>query len=239
MEDGDWADAAAWVKTTNRSPNPPLSTKDLTQLTPLDQYQAISKGFDGVADALYATDVLEQHLSETGRLAFVDWCLQNDSVARADGDVSKWAVCWPDVEKIDAAKIFAEIRADHAHDGVAKMSPALPRARTARHHEGGRRSEGRADQEGRRLPEGVRRRGQGARRMGQGCRRQRQADEPGPDHGRRRLLSPRASCWPAARPRPRRRWPRPSRPFRPSPSSACTTIARCRRRDSPSRRRRC
>jgi hypothetical protein len=121
MNDADWADAAAWVKTGDRSFKAPLSTKDLAQLTPLDQYQAISKGFDGAADALYATDVLDQHLTETGRLAFVDWCLQNESVARADGDVSKWAVCWPDVEKVDAAKIFAEIRADGAHDGVAKM----------------------------------------------------------------------------------------------------------------------
>jgi hypothetical protein len=121
MNDGDWADAAAWVKTNDRSFKATLSTKDLAQLTPLDQYQAISKGFEGIADALYATDVLDQHLTATGRLAFVDWCLQNDSVARADGDVSKWAVCWPDVEKLDAAKIFAEIRADGAHDGVAKM----------------------------------------------------------------------------------------------------------------------
>jgi hypothetical protein len=110
MGDADWADAAAW-----------LSTKDLAQLTPLDQYQAITSGFDNVADALYVTDVLDQHLTETGRLAFIDWCLKNDSVARADGDVSKWAVCWPDVEKLDAAKIFAEVRADAAHDGVAKM----------------------------------------------------------------------------------------------------------------------
>jgi hypothetical protein len=121
MADADWADAAAWVKTNDRSFKAALSTKDLAQLTPLDQYQAISKGFDGIADALYATDVLDQHLTETGRLAFIDWCLKNDSVARADGDVSKWAVCWPDVEKLDAAKVFAEIKADSGHDGVAKM----------------------------------------------------------------------------------------------------------------------
>ncbi len=121
MGDADWADAAAWIKTNDRSIKAALSTKDLAQLTPLDQYQAISRGFDDAADPLYATDVLDQHLTETGRLAFIDWCLKNDSVARADGDVSKWAVCWPDVEKLNAAKIFAEVRGDGAHDGVAKM----------------------------------------------------------------------------------------------------------------------
>ncbi len=92
MADADWADAAAWAKTNDRSSRAALSTKDLAQLTPLDQYEAISKGFDGNADALYATDVLDQHLTETGRMAFVDWCIKNDSVARADGDASKWAV---------------------------------------------------------------------------------------------------------------------------------------------------
>jgi hypothetical protein len=121
MADADWADAAAWAKTNDRSSKAALSTKDLAQLTPLDQYEAISKGFDGIADALYATDVLDQHLTATGRMAFVDWCIKNDSVARADGDASKWAVCWPDVEKFDASKIFAEVKADSAHDGVAKM----------------------------------------------------------------------------------------------------------------------
>jgi hypothetical protein len=54
-------------------------------------------------------------------MAFIDWCLKDDSVARDDGNMAKWAVCWPDIAKFDAAKIYAEIHADAAHDGVAKM----------------------------------------------------------------------------------------------------------------------
>jgi hypothetical protein len=125
MTDADWADVASFVDdNSGNSIKIDLSTKDLAQFTPIDQYGAIHSRFGGEfqgPDQLYATDVFDGRMTETGRMAFVDWCISNDSVARKDGDVPKWAVCWPDVEKFDVGKVLAEIKADTAHSGAVKM----------------------------------------------------------------------------------------------------------------------
>ncbi len=123
MRDVDWADAVAWFRDTSHVFKADLSTKDLAKLTPIDQYEAIGNAFGTGSDSdpLYGADVLEQHLTDTGRMAFIDWCLKNDSVTRADGNITKWALCWPDIEKFDVTKIYAEIATDTVHDGVAKM----------------------------------------------------------------------------------------------------------------------
>lgn len=125
MTDADWADVASFVEDkSGKFIKIDMSSKDLSQFTPIDQYGAIharfGREFQG-PDQLYATDIFDSAMTETGRMAFLDWCVNNDNVARADGDVPKWAVCWPDVEKFDLGKALAEIKADTAHSGAVKM----------------------------------------------------------------------------------------------------------------------
>ena len=126
MSDADWADVPVWTRANlGNFFVGDVSTKDLAALTPIDQYAGIYQHFGDLyskpADHLYAADMLDQHMTETGRMAFIDWCLDDENVARDDGSVAKWAVCWPDIEKFDLAKIYAEISADKAHDGASKM----------------------------------------------------------------------------------------------------------------------
>ncbi len=124
LADGDWADVVAWIKEGDGTFKADRSTKLAAQLTPIDQFSAVASGFGDTfhgTDQIYAADILDASLSATGRMAFIDWCLKNDSVSREDGDMTKWAVCWPDVEKFDLQKVLAEVKADSAHTGNAKM----------------------------------------------------------------------------------------------------------------------
>jgi hypothetical protein len=126
MKDADWADAVTYAADKHHDLGTDLSAKGLAALTPIDQYVAIRNGFRDansatISDELYATDALGAHLTEVGRLAYVESCLKNDSVARADGDVVKWAICQPDIDALDAAKLADQLRADTAHDGTARM----------------------------------------------------------------------------------------------------------------------
>ena len=126
MQDGDWADAVALAADTGHTIKQELSAKGLAALTPIDQYIAIDVGFKdsngyGISDPFYITDALEGRLTEVGRFAFLRHCVKNDSVARADGDVVKWAICQPDLDKFDAGKFATELRADTAHDPVTRM----------------------------------------------------------------------------------------------------------------------
>ncbi len=125
MTDADWADVASFVD--NREGNfikIDMSSKDLSQFTPIDQYSAIHSRFGGEfqgPDKLYATDVFDGRMTETGRMAFLDWCIDDGSLARTENDMPKWAVCWPDVEKFDLGKVLAEVKADTTHSGAVKM----------------------------------------------------------------------------------------------------------------------
>ncbi|HET9622898.1 MAG TPA: hypothetical protein VFP84_16105 [Kofleriaceae bacterium] len=127
MQDGDWADAAAFAADAGRAGKQELSAKGLAALTPIDQYIAIDVGFkDGngyaISDPLYLTDALESRLTEVGRLSWLRQCVKNDSVARADGDVVKWAICQADLDKFDAGKFASELRGDTAHDPATRMA---------------------------------------------------------------------------------------------------------------------
>jgi hypothetical protein len=102
-----------------------FSTRNLAQLTPIDQYKAIREEFkdardDAISDALYVADALEGRLSETGRLGFLDWCYTADESTRAEDDMVKWAICQPDADRFDAKKLEAELRGDAAHEAAAK-----------------------------------------------------------------------------------------------------------------------
>lgn len=126
MQDGDWVDAVAFAADTGHSIKEELSAKGLAALTPIDQYIAIDVGFKdsngyGMSDPFYIADALDARLTEVGRFSFIRQCIKNESVARADGDVVKWAICQPDIDKLDAAKFAGELRADTAHDPVSRM----------------------------------------------------------------------------------------------------------------------
>jgi hypothetical protein len=123
MVEADWADAVDFIG--NRDGNYPkieYSTKVLAKLTPMDQFRAIRDGLetDGrkLADAIYAADALNGQLTEVGRLALLEWCLQEEV---AHDSIGHWAICQADVEAWSFAKFAAQLRSDTAHDGATKM----------------------------------------------------------------------------------------------------------------------
>ena len=125
MTEADWADAVAWDE-NNHNLEATISAKSLALLTPIDQYLAIAGSFksdDGYAmnDPLYTADALEGRLTETGRLALLQWCVkQTPSTHEADKLLS-WAVCQGDVDKLDVKKLIGELKADTVHPGGARF----------------------------------------------------------------------------------------------------------------------
>jgi hypothetical protein len=122
MRDADWADVGA-SQERHESSKVDFSSKNINELTPIDQYIAIESKFgdSNGPDAIYSADIFDQHLSETGRMALVAFCLETASVAVKAGNLPTYAVCWPDIEKFDLDKALAEITADTAHPGELKM----------------------------------------------------------------------------------------------------------------------
>src|ERR1044071_1638995 len=130
MAEADWADAVAYAKMQNDfSIAADLTAKQLSAATALDQYAVILKASDSLSefDALYAADMFEPALSESGRLAFLQTtCVNNNQPVPADasgmtGAEVMWAICQADLERFDAAKLQAEVRSDTSHDGALKM----------------------------------------------------------------------------------------------------------------------
>jgi len=130
MTEADWADAVAYAKTNDDYSIPvPIVNKTFSAASPLDQYAVIRAAGGGRSDydTLYATDMFEANLSMVGRYAFLSGtCLdQSKSVtSTGDGMVGSevtWAICQPDFERVDLAKLLDEVRADTTHDGAAKM----------------------------------------------------------------------------------------------------------------------
>jgi len=130
MTEADWADAVAYVKIHDDYSIPAeVATKTLATASPLDQYSIIVKATDSQSqfDTLYAADMFEPNLSESGRYAFLaKTCFdQNLNVVRDDGGLTGaevwWAICQPDFERFNLAKLLDEVRADTTHDGALKM----------------------------------------------------------------------------------------------------------------------
>jgi hypothetical protein len=94
----------------------------LAQFTPMDQWRAIREGLEAggtqYADALYVADALQPQLTEVGRLAFLEWCLNQNVEHEYMG---YWAICQGDAEQWDFAKFAAQLRSDTTHDGGTKM----------------------------------------------------------------------------------------------------------------------
>ncbi|MGN6104906.1 MAG: hypothetical protein ACTHU0_07375 [Kofleriaceae bacterium] len=129
MVESDWADVVAWVSANEgRDVDLQFSTNDVTRFTPLDEYKAITEGFrlpngnGDYKDPIYVADVLDRRLSEVGRYGLLIECMKAEtSVASSAPPAAEWAICQADVEKFDLTKFYADLRADTAHGGDAKM----------------------------------------------------------------------------------------------------------------------
>ena len=123
MNDADWADAIAYVKEHGSGSNTiAMQGTTLATLSPIDQFVAISDGFDKVStNPAYVADALESNLSEVGRVAFLMSCANEHSVTRDDGGMAMWAICQGDADKLDPAKFATELRGDTSHSAVDRM----------------------------------------------------------------------------------------------------------------------
>jgi hypothetical protein len=130
MTEADWADAVPYAQTRADSfIQGTLAAKSLGAASPLDQVSVIEKAHESASelDTLYAADMFEPHLSEAGRLAFLrTTCFHDGQPAPVDaygmtGTEAIWAICQADLDQIDVARLFDEVRADTTHDGALKM----------------------------------------------------------------------------------------------------------------------
>lgn len=67
-------------------------------------------------DKNYLADALGAKLTETGRAAYVQRCVQS----RNNGPV-QWSMCQGDLDKLDLKKVAGELRANKAYSGADKM----------------------------------------------------------------------------------------------------------------------
>ncbi len=129
MTDADWADAADWTHGEASSRvNLELAATNKkaawSSLDPVEQYATVQRpslmaaNQYGTADPAYAADALGPKLSQAGRLAYVRECLRSDKPIA-------WAMCNADIDAIDGKALFAELHADKAHDGYARMTIRL------------------------------------------------------------------------------------------------------------------
>lgn len=144
MSDADWADVVALSQTERGSSGRPLklpvlSVKDYTKATPLDQYSVIYQKLDSArglgldfAGGDYAADMFEPGLSETGRFAVVDACL--DFNPNATNAPAFFAMCQADLDTFDRTKFLTELRTDTAHaaDGAWRQYLRLRLATVAK-----------------------------------------------------------------------------------------------------------
>lgn len=122
LGDAEWAELAVWGS------GEPSSYQDLGDLTndygkkytwstldPVEQFAGIQNGFPNNGDGngaswyTYLADALGPKLTETGRLAYV---LQA-CIAGKRPEV-EWAMCQPDITRLDRKKIMTELRSSKA-----------------------------------------------------------------------------------------------------------------------------
>jgi len=121
MNDADWADALAYTKDSG-SDTMTIQAKTFATLSPIDQFVAITEGFDKVgSNPMYVADVLDANLTEVGRVGFLMTCAREHSVTREDGGMAMWAICQGDADKLDPAKFATELRGDTSHSAADRM----------------------------------------------------------------------------------------------------------------------
>jgi len=124
ITEADWVgDVMAWWQLPFPG-NPTLMLPDKqpwSKLGPLDQYALfVQTGGDSAAFALqsgakhYMADAFA--LTETGRFAYILQCIHPDTAGPVE-----WAVCQPDIDALDRAKLGQELRADTAHKVIDRM----------------------------------------------------------------------------------------------------------------------
>lgn len=125
MSDADWVDAVAFTNDSSID-RPDLSTKDPAAMTALDQYKVIQYGIPnsnamsgGYDNPDYLTDMFEPNLTEAGRFAFIERCIDYSAVTYMPAVV--YAQCQADIDALDKAKFGTQLRADTAHPGKYKM----------------------------------------------------------------------------------------------------------------------
>lgn len=124
LTDADWTtEVVPWALTDQGSRNNPFITypkkQAPTTLDPIQQFGFVSNtGFAGSNDPLYALDRLGPKLAMTGRLAYVQKCLESDKPV-------EWVLCQPDLDAFDKKQVFAEMRADKTDRGFQRMAMRL------------------------------------------------------------------------------------------------------------------
>lgn len=119
MSEADWADVAEWSKENDYDLKPAdnMSTKEFTEMTPIDQWAAITRASDdagGNMDAMYVADILDAKLSEAGRMAFLMSCWQQSN------EQIVLAICQGDANAFDQKKLFEQLKADTVHSGAIR-----------------------------------------------------------------------------------------------------------------------
>ncbi|HEX8112033.1 MAG TPA: hypothetical protein VF516_30080 [Kofleriaceae bacterium] len=126
MTEADWSDAVAYATTPVYAIRAGMLARSLAAASPLDQYAVILNASEPTADmdALYAADLFEPNLSEAGRFAFLERSCVRAAPVDAYGMTGTeviWAICQPDIDRMDVAKLLAEIHSDTTHDGALRM----------------------------------------------------------------------------------------------------------------------
>ena len=129
MTDDDWRDAVEWMQ-TNYAAQAQLDLRPTNQsavwstLDPIEQFAMImhpnltGAHGGGQPDTAYAVDVFGPALSQIGRLAYAELCVGSKQPV-------EWAMCQGDLDALDAKQLYAELRADKAHSGYARMTIRL------------------------------------------------------------------------------------------------------------------
>jgi len=118
LTETDWADIADWAVESpgDRSGLRLKAEKQaLLAMDALDQYAAIAATKYNAGDALYLVDALSPRLTESGRFAYIELCLESKKPI-------EWALCQADIAALDPKKLSTEIRANKTRPGHERAS---------------------------------------------------------------------------------------------------------------------
>jgi hypothetical protein len=128
MTDGDWLDAAVFYSLDHISRDHVFGELDgkvaWSKLSPMEQYYWLGRLFQNNLsfDPHYMADALGPRLSELGRLQYITKCL-GGTVDAAIPTV--WAMCQPDIARLDRVSLSAELSTDKLSTPVRRMKLRL------------------------------------------------------------------------------------------------------------------
>ncbi len=133
MTEDDWADVGEFSElaaSQRRYDNISVNTngqdmgigsalkRPWTSFDAVDQWAIISRGAgasgDFTLDDNYFVDSLGPNLTETGRAAYIRFCIHINNPVQ-------WAMCQADIDRLDLAKLATELRALKSYTGAPKM----------------------------------------------------------------------------------------------------------------------